>query len=222
VTIPPTPGADRLIHVGRRPGVWAVVRRTLAAGALVAALAAVSAGLAGCSRSDGAVATGAPSPATAGGGASTASPPVADDPVRLRIPDIGVSAPVVPLDLDAHGQLEPPRKFTEVGWNYAGPEPGEDGVAVIAGHVDSKTGPAVFYRLGDLRPGAAVFVEEADGHTARFVVDRIARYPKNAFPDAEVYRSGSGAQLRLITCGGAFNRSTGHYVDNIVAFAHLV
>jgi sortase (surface protein transpeptidase) len=168
------------------------------------------------------VATGAPSTAAAGGGASTASPTAADDPVRLRIPDIGVWAPVVPLDLDAHGQLEPTPKFTEVGWNHAGPEPGEDGVAVIAGHVDSKTGPAVFYRLGDLRPGAAVLVEEADGHTARFVVDRIARYPKNAFPDAEVYRSGSGAQLRLITCGGAFNRSTGHYVDNIVAFAHLV
>jgi hypothetical protein len=92
-------------------------------------------------------------------------------------------------------------------------------VAVIAGHVDSKTGPAVFYRLHGLRAGAEVFVDRADGTTATFVVDRLAEFAKADFPDREVYHSGSGAQLRLITCGGTFNHGTGHYVDNVVVFA---
>ncbi|ONH27041.1 class F sortase [Pseudofrankia asymbiotica] len=145
----------------------------------------------------------------------------AADPVRLRVPDISVTAPVVPLDLDGAGRLIPPTGFTEVGWNHAGPEPGDDGVAVIAGHVDSKTGPAVFYRLGGLRAGATVLVDRVDGTTATFVVDRLAEYTKADFPDEQVYHSGDGAQLRLITCGGSFDHSTGHYVDNVVVFAHL-
>ncbi|MDT3438889.1 MULTISPECIES: class F sortase [unclassified Pseudofrankia] len=156
------------------------------------------------------------------------SPPAASqaagkaaDPVRLRVPDIAVTAPVVPLDLDAAERLIAPAGFTEVGWNHAGPEPGDDGVAVIAGHVDSKTGPAVFYRLGKLHAGATVLVDRADGTTATFIVDRLAEYAKAEFPDEEVYHSGNGAQLRLITCGGTFNHDIGHYVDNVVVFAHL-
>jgi len=160
---------------------------------------------------------GAASGNAAGGGATGK----AADPVRLRLPDVAVAAPVVPLGLDAAGRLIPPAGFAEVGWNRAGPEPGDDGVAVIAGHVDSKTGPAVFYRLGRLRPGAVVFVDRADGTTATFVVDRLAEFAKADFPDEEVYHSGTGAQLRLITCAGSFDHGTGHYVDNIVVFAHL-
>jgi len=155
--------------------------------------------------------------ATAGGPAGTSA-----DPVRLRVPQLGVTAPVVPLGLDAAGGLIPPTGFAEVGWNHAGPEPGDDGVAVIAGHVDSKTGPAVFFHLRELRPGATVLVDRVDGSTATFVVDRLSEYAKNDFPDQEVYHSGSGAQLRLITCGGVFDHATGHYVDNVVVFAHLV
>lgn len=163
-------------------------------------------------------AAGSPSGSPAAGSGSVGG---AADPVRLRVPDIGVAAAVVPLALDSAGRLIPPTGFSEVGWNQAGPEPGDQGVAVIAGHVDSKSDPAVFFRLDDLRPGGLVLVERADGTTARFVVDRKAEYSKAEFPDQEVYHSGSGAQLRLITCGGTFNHSTGHYVDNVVVFAHL-
>lgn len=208
--------------------------RRLAAGtALAAALVLAPAGLA-CSGSRQPVVANpnpvmtttrsqAPGGPTPGGPrlAPAAAPARVADPVRLRVPDIAVTAPVVPLRLDAAGALIPPTGFTEVGWNQAGPEPGDDGVAVIAGHVDSKTGPAVFYRLRDLRPGEKVFVERKDGTTATFIVDRLAEYAKADFPDQEVYHSGSGAQLRLITCGGAFNHGTGHYVDNVVIFAHL-
>jgi sortase (surface protein transpeptidase) len=94
---------------------------------------------------------------------------------------------------------------------------------VIAGHVDSTHGPAVFYRLGRLRRGAQVRVLRADGRVARFTVDRVDRFAKDAFPTVQVYGNTTNrAELRLITCGGDFDRRTGHYVDNVVAFAHLV
>ncbi|MDP4510803.1 class F sortase [Nonomuraea turcica] len=141
------------------------------------------------------------------------------NPVRLRIPAIGVSTRVIPLRLDAGNRLIAPKQFDRVGWNKAGPEPGEQGVAVIAGHVDSTTGPAVFYRLRQLRKGDRVHVDRADGTTVTFVVNRLSRYPKNRIPDKEVYGSGGGTQLRLITCGGAFDRQRRSYQDNVIVFA---
>jgi sortase (surface protein transpeptidase) len=92
---------------------------------------------------------------------------------------------------------------------------------VIAGHVDSKTGPAVFYRLRDIKRGDAVVVERRDGSVARFVVSRVGHYPKTAFPAKQVYGSTGRPALRLITCSGDFDRSTGHYVDNTVVFADI-
>jgi sortase (surface protein transpeptidase) len=152
-------------------------------------------------------------PAAAAAGGSQAA-----DPVRLRIPDIGVVAPVVPLGLDAAGRLEAPTEWSDTGWNRAGPEPGEAGTAVVAGHVDSRSGPAVFYRLRDLRPGAQVYVDRADSSTAAFTVDRLVSYPKEAVP-AEAYRDTGRAELRLVTCGGAFDHARGSYRDNLVVFA---
>jgi hypothetical protein len=144
-------------------------------------------------------------------------------PVSLVIPSIGVrTSGLVDLKVDRNGKLEAPTDFAKAGWYAAGPTPGEFGPAVIGAHVDSKSGPAVFYRLGSLKKGAEVSVLRRDGSTARFVVDRVARYSKADFPTATVYGDTKGrAELRLITCGGAFDQSTGHYVDNIVAFAHL-
>ena len=144
-------------------------------------------------------------------------------PVSLVIPSIGVSTRgIVDLGVDKNGKLEAPTDFAKAGWYAAGPTPGEFGPAVIGAHVDSKSGPAVFYRLGSLKKGAAVNVVRKDGSTARFVVDRVARYAKADFPTSIVYGDTKGrAELRLITCGGAFDQATGHYVDNIVAFAHL-
>lgn len=144
-------------------------------------------------------------------------------PVALTIPSIGVKTKgIVDLGLDKNGKLEAPTDFGRAGWYAGGPTPGEFGPSVIGAHVDSKSGPAVFYRLGSLKKGAEVSVARKDGSTALFVVDSVARYSKAAFPTAKVYGDTKGrAELRLITCGGAFDQSTGHYVDNIVAFAHL-
>jgi sortase (surface protein transpeptidase) len=140
-------------------------------------------------------------------------------PVRIEIPAIGVRAPVIPLGLNSDRSLEVPTDFSEAGWWTGGPRPGEPGPAVVAGHVDSTTGPAVFYRLGDLHSGDAIVVVRRDGSRARFTVQRSERYPKSDFPTAKVYGPTSGPTLRLITCGGDFDSSTGHYVDNTVVYA---
>jgi sortase (surface protein transpeptidase) len=140
-------------------------------------------------------------------------------PARLEIPAIGVRAPVIPLGLKPDRSLEVPRRFDQTGWWTGGPRPGEPGPAVIAGHVDSTDGPAVFYRLSDLRRGAVIAVVRRDGSRARFTVQRSERYPKAHFPTARVYAPTRGPTLRLITCGGAFDHSTGHYVDNTVVYA---
>jgi sortase (surface protein transpeptidase) len=140
-------------------------------------------------------------------------------PVRVRIPRIGVDAAVLALELDPHGVLPPPPTNHETGWWRAGPEPGEAGPAVVVGHVDSREGPAVFFRLRDLDPGDRIAVDRIDGTTAEFTVVRTERYGKNSFPTAEVYGDTTNAQLRLITCGGAFDRRSGHYLDNVVVYA---
>ena len=140
-------------------------------------------------------------------------------PVRIAIPAIGVSAPVIPLGLDHTGALEVPRDFADTGWWTGGARPGERGPAVIAGHVDSQTGPAVFFRLGELRHGDAIVVVRADGSRVRFRVQRAARYPKDDFPTAAVYGATAEPALRLVTCSGTFDRATGHYLDNTVVYA---
>jgi len=146
------------------------------------------------------------------------------EPVALRIPSIKLTTEgLVDLFLDDNGELEAPRDAQRAGWYAGGPTPGEFGPAVIAAHVDSSRKPAVFYNLGKLKKGAKAMVERKDGSTATFVVDRVARYPKAKFPTAEVYAdTGGRAELRLITCGGKIDPRTGHYADNVVAYAHLV
>jgi Sortase domain len=140
-------------------------------------------------------------------------------PVRLEIPAIGVRAPLVRLGLDASGALEVPSDFGTAGWWSGGARPGEPGPAVIAAHVDSRTGPALFFRLGELRRGDLATIVRADGSRARFAVERSARYPKARFPTALVYGRTRRPALRLITCSGAFDRASGHYRDNTVVFA---
>jgi len=145
-------------------------------------------------------------------------------PVALAIPSIGVdSNKVVDLGKEPDGSLQVPTDFGQPGWFTGGPAPGQFGPAVIAGHVDSKSGPGIFYRLGSLHPGASVTVTRADGSIARFTVDKVARYPKDRFPTIAVYSDTTHrSELRLITCGGQFDHRTGHYVDNVVAYAHLL
>ena len=140
-------------------------------------------------------------------------------PVRVEIPAIGVSSRLIRLGLHADGTMEVPRDYDLAGWFTGGAMPGEDGPAVISGHVDSKSGPAVFYRLRDLRRGDAVRVRRADGRWLAFEVTGSARYAKAEFPTEAVFGPVTGPVLRLITCGGAFDRSSGHYLDNVVVTA---
>jgi len=141
------------------------------------------------------------------------------DPVRVSIPSIGVQSTLERLGTDAHGQLVPPANPDQAGWYAGGVRPGDPGPAVIAGHVDSRTGPAVFTELGRLKRGAAVVVTDARGGVVRFTVDDVRSYPKTRFPTAEVYGPTPDPQLRLITCGGDFDRASGHYVKNVIVFA---
>jgi LPXTG-site transpeptidase (sortase) family protein len=135
---------------------------------------------------------------------------------------IRVSAAVIPLHLNRDRTLQVPKNFSQAGWFVGGPEPGETGAAVIVGHVDSKSGPAVFYRLRSLRPGDIVKVVVKNKSTLRFVVRSTRMVPKNHFPTKLVYGKTKTPSLRLITCDGRFDRSTGHYVDNYIVFADLV
>jgi sortase (surface protein transpeptidase) len=143
------------------------------------------------------------------------------DPARVRIPAIDVDAAVLPLAVDGQGVLPPPPTNVDTGWWRAGPEPGEAGPAVIVGHVDGREGPAVFFRLQQLAPGDEIAVDRVDGSTAIFTVERVERHAKDAFPTEAVYGRTPDARLRLVTCGGEFDRSTRHYVDNVVVFAVL-
>jgi sortase (surface protein transpeptidase) len=149
-------------------------------------------------------------PAAATGGRGT--------PVRIVIPAIGVDAAVVDLDRNPDGTLEVPG-WDDAGWWRRGPEPGERGPAVIVGHVDSRAGPAVFYRLDELVAGDLIEIPLDGGGTSRYVVERSERFAKAAFPTRAVYQLTDGPELRLITCDGEFDESTGHYVDNLVVFA---
>jgi hypothetical protein len=147
-------------------------------------------------------------------------------PVALSIPAIGVRSPLLHLGLTSRGALEVPppgRHYNEAGWYRYSPTPGSIGPAVIVGHVDSASGgPSVFFRLGGLHAGDSVRITRADGSVAVFAVDEVRRYHKAQFPTKLVYGNTNRAALRLISCGGPFNRATGHYVDNIVVMASLV
>jgi sortase (surface protein transpeptidase) len=143
-------------------------------------------------------------------------------PVRLQIPAIDVSTPLVKLGRLPDGTLEVPKAWGTAGWYDQGPRPGQPGPAVILGHVDSKSGPAVFYQLQTLRPGDTVRVGLADGRTLVFRVQRLQQYPKDEFPTQAVYFPTLDRELRLITCGGDFDYARDSYVDNIVVYATLV
>ncbi|MBO2450040.1 class F sortase [Actinomadura barringtoniae] len=146
-------------------------------------------------------------------------------PTTIAISAIGVRAPIMNVGMAADGTVDvPPLDHAgTAGWYDRGPSPGQRGPAVILGHVDSAaSGAAVFYRLGDLRPGALVEVRRRDGSTAEFDIDSVERFNKDSFPTQRVYGQLNYPGLRLITCGGTFDRATGHYTDNVIAFGHLV
>lgn len=154
--------------------------------------------------------------------APSAPPLSASAPEHLTIPSIGVSAgPLMSLGIDRAGGLEVPPDATTVGWFELGPTPGERGPAVVAAHVDYAGVPGAFTRLHDVAEGDEVTVRRRDGTSAVFTAYRVDRYEKSAFPTEQVYGDTDGAELRLITCGGDFDRGSGQYRDNVVVYARL-
>jgi sortase (surface protein transpeptidase) len=198
---------------------------------LAAGLAAVAL-LAGCSPAAGgadpppAAAAGTTGPATGGVDAarefrSTRSYRATPVPVRIDIPAIGVTSSLTRLGRAADRTVQVPSRWEVAGWYAAGTRPGDPGSAVILGHVDSKRGPAVFYRLRELGRGDLVEVTRADGSRVRFAVQRTEQYDKRRFPTDDVYYPTLAPALRLVTCGGEFDATAGHYRSNIIVFATL-
>lgn len=142
---------------------------------------------------------------------------------RIRIPAINVDAPVMTVGLDAQGWIDapPPQDRNLAGWYLNGISPGQQGSAVIVGHVDNAQGPAVFYGLGSLKPGSRIEVERYDGRTAVFEVYGVEVFSKQAFPGSRVYGDTGHPELRVITCGGSYSKAKG-YDGNVVAFARMV
>jgi hypothetical protein len=152
------------------------------------------------------------------GSPAPARPAAVGEPVSLAIPAAGVKARVVAVGLRPDRTMEVP-PVDLAGWYEPGPRPGEPGPAVLVGHVDSRRGPAVFHRLGGLRPGDRIVVGQRGSAASSFVVERVERHPKEALPVGRIWSGTRRPVLRLITCGGSFDRSTGHYRDNVIVFA---
>jgi hypothetical protein len=152
----------------------------------------------------------------------SAQPAQVASPVSLTIPLIGVKTQLQTLGLAAGGALQVPSSTSVAGWYTGSPRPGAIGSAIIVGHIDSLTGPGVFYRLPELRSGDRVYIRRADGSLVEFRVTSVQTYLKDQFPTQTVYGPTPDAELRLITCGGAFDAASGHYLSNIVVYATQV
>lgn len=210
-------------------------------GLAVPAAAALALALTGC----GSPAASAPAPATPATATATAThvkKPAADDfksvrtyktvalPSRVRIPGIDLATPpleqlgrvVHPSYDQPKDSIELPKLAADAGWFKGGPRPGQPGPAVVIGHVDMDHGPAVFFRLREMKPGMAVYVDRVDGSTQEFTVTQVRQVAKSDFPTADVYAPDLESSLRLITCGGQFDSSTGNYLDNVIVFASPV
>lgn len=227
---------SRVSLVGRRSGdsVRTAGRRGRRAAAYVVAAAVASVLVAGCGGPDApprsapveqpAQGGGQPTHDGAPGGEAAGKPAAAmpkSAPERLSIPALQVSSPLEPLGQHKNGAMQTPRDPDKAGWYEPGPTPGSQGPAVIAGHVTWNGKPAVFHALSRMKAGDAIEVTRQDGSTAKFTVDRVARYPKSKFPTLEVYKNLDHAGLRLITCGGPYDQGKHYYPDNLVVFASL-
>jgi len=166
--------------------------------------------------------TGPATAASTGRHLQPAARPPRGRPRRLTIPAIAVTAPIEPLGVEPDGTLQVPTDFEATGWYRLGAKPGDPGPAVIVGHVDSQSGPAVFYRLGTLAPRDVIRVSWKRGASVFFRVYAVREYAKTAFPTRLVYGRTKAPELRLVTCGGPFDAETGHYLDNVVVFARRV
>ncbi|WP_245900617.1 class F sortase [Prauserella shujinwangii] len=193
----------------------------------MASLALVALALSGCTATGEQIDRGAMTPATSAAdrpappGSGTASALPRSVPAWVAVPRIGARSSLVPLGLnpDRTIAVPPVHEPMQAGWYRYGPTPGEKGPAVVLGHVDGDGREGIFARLRELRPGDEIRVGRQDGRIARFVVEHMAQVPKTRFPAEDVYGDTAGPELRLITCGGAFDSDADSYRDNVIAFA---
>jgi Sortase domain len=228
---PPGVSARRPRVVGWASAVWGAHARLLSAAVLGAGLLAAGAGTVGLvmthvSSAPSARLAARPSPVAVPSGrtllpVSMLAVAQAPKPVWLTIPAIGVKVPIITLGLNRNGTLQVPSSTTVVGWYTNSPRPGATGSAVIAGHVDSRSGPGVFFWLRTMHRGERIYVRRADGTLAVFTVTAVRTYAKARFPTAMVYGPVPDAELRLITCGGTFDYARGSYLSNVVVYARL-
>jgi hypothetical protein len=142
-------------------------------------------------------------------------------PIRIKIPALGIESGLERVRRRPDGTIDVPNRWDRAAWYAEGPRPGQTGAAVVLGHVDSRKGPAVFYRLHTLRRGSSILVYRADNSSVRFVVDKVEQHDKDVFPTLDVYFPTLRPTLRLITCGGDYVRSAGGYRANVIVFASL-
>lgn len=214
----PAPRTDPPVGAGWR---WAPLILGLATAVLDAGLPTGS-GLSAAAAVQNGIVSSPVAGASTRGPDKTPAPAARSSPVWLRIPALGVAASVGPLGLNADGGVQVPKNPEELGWYRFGPSPGQHGSAVILGHLDSKTGPAIFYRLKSLRRGEKIVVTLADHTVVHFQVDRVVTYPNAKFPALKVYGSRGRPALQLVTCGGPYDHHTHSYTANVVVYTFLV
>ncbi|MFE3190228.1 class F sortase [Nocardia sp. NPDC059240] len=188
---------------------------------LLACAVAITALLAGCSSSGDthpAAVTSAPLTTTA---VKTAAAITRSTPVSFAISSIKATGSLISVGLNADGSVQVPADYQQAGWYQKGPAPGEEGSAVILGHVDSYKGEGVFFSLKKTKPGDIIDVTRADGKTAHFKVTDVRMYLKSQFPDQLVFGPRGGATLEVVTCGGNFDQAAKSYESNVVVFSSL-
>ncbi|MGW3999609.1 class F sortase [Amycolatopsis sp. NPDC004772] len=144
-------------------------------------------------------------------------------PTSVKIPKIGAESSLLAVAVKPDGSISVPSVHTpmQAAWYKFSPVPGDVGPAIVLGHVDGDKKPGIFFKLKELVPGDEVDVDRSDGKKLKFVVDRVTQVPKETFPREAVYGNSSAPELRLITCGGAFDHAEHSYKDNIVVYAKL-
>jgi LPXTG-site transpeptidase (sortase) family protein len=191
----------------------------------VTAVALVAVTAAGCGAGDGKDRAAGRHPTTSPSSAPLQVEPLARSvPSRLRIPKLNINSPIMKLGLNADRtiQVPPLNRPNVTGWWKGGPTPGEKGASVILGHNIGNGRPSVFDKLGTLKPGDTVQVTRGNDSVATFEITKLEQIAKSRFPTEKVYGKLSYPGIRLITCGGRFNSSSGHHVDNVIAYGRLV
>lgn len=191
---------------------------------LAAAMAIGMAVLTGCSSSGSTHSAANPSASAAvqpAAAVKTATPITRSTPTSFKIASINASGSLISVGLNADGSVQVPADYQQAGWYQKGPAPGEEGSAVILGHVDSYKGEGIFFELKKVKPGDMIDVARADGKTAHFKVTDVRMYLKSQFPDQTVFGARGGATLQIVTCGGDFDQAAKSYLSNVVVYSSL-